>query len=240
LLQIYNDSAAERFVETEFASIPDIVHVYKSFPQVIMKADMFRYLIAWRLGGVYADKDVRCAKPVEQWVSRGIYDHPSVDALVGVELDEAFSPDRLEKNARFHWARGFGISQYAFMTKPFSAVMRQAVIRSVSHATTLSRKYGIDRPDGSHRYSNKDIHGVTGPEMFTDTIMDVVQEASMEYPVTWRNFSGLTTPFHDASSRVCVLPVNYFGSGQRHSGSKPFDNPDACVNHYFLGTWKHG
>jgi hypothetical protein len=118
--------------------------------------------------------------------------------------------------------------------------MREAVVRAVSHAFALSRRHGVERPDGSWRYSKEDIHGVTGPEMFTDAIMDVVQERSMEYPVTWRNFTGLMAPFHDEASRICVLPINYFGNGQRHSGSKPFDHPDACVNHYFLGTWKHG
>jgi mannosyltransferase OCH1-like enzyme len=210
-----------------------------------MRADMFRYLAAWRLGGVYADKDVRCARPVSQWIPSAIREHPRADALVGVELDEAFSPDRLAKNARFRWARGFGFAQYAFATRPYSRAMREAVVRVVSHAhVRAARGRGADAlaVEGARqrRYSKMDIHGVTGPEMFTDAVIDVVQEASREYPVTWRNFTGLTAPFYDEASGVCLLPINYFGSGQRHSGSKPYDDPDACVNHYFLGTWKHG
>jgi hypothetical protein len=37
---------------------------------------------------------------------------------------------------------------------------------------------------------------------------------------------------------ICVLPVNAWGNGQRHSGSEGFTSSHACINHRFGGTWK--
>ena len=37
-----------------------------------------------------------------------------------------------------------------------------------------------------------------------------------------------------------VLPINYWGNGQRHSGAKNFRAEAACINHLFLRSWKRG
>lgn len=37
---------------------------------------------------------------------------------------------------------------------------------------------------------------------------------------------------------ICVLPVNAWGNGQRHSRSEGFSSQHACINHRFGGTWK--
>lgn len=37
---------------------------------------------------------------------------------------------------------------------------------------------------------------------------------------------------------ILVLPINVWGNGQRHSGAGDFNNPDACLNHRFVRTWK--
>ncbi|EED22047.1 conserved hypothetical protein [Talaromyces stipitatus ATCC 10500] len=67
--------------------------------------------------------------------------------------------------------------------------------------------------------------------------------------VTWAPFHGLSEPLCIADSEarqkgsmggICVLPVNAWGNGQRHSGSEGFDSPRACVNHRFSGSWKKG
>ncbi|KAL5342731.1 hypothetical protein BJX70DRAFT_269455 [Aspergillus crustosus] len=37
---------------------------------------------------------------------------------------------------------------------------------------------------------------------------------------------------------VCVLPINAWGNGQRHSGAENFRSQHACINHRFGGSWK--
>jgi hypothetical protein len=65
--------------------------------------------------------------------------------------------------------------------------------------------------------------------------------------VTWAPFYRLKTPLCVEGSEakpgtqlggLCVLPVNAWGNGQRHSGSEDFGSSHACVNHRFGGTWK--
>ncbi|KAH8433515.1 uncharacterized protein LDX57_011149 [Aspergillus melleus] len=67
--------------------------------------------------------------------------------------------------------------------------------------------------------------------------------------VTWAPFFRIQDPVcvdaSEASSvqeepmgGLCVLPVNAWGNGQRHSGSENFGSQHACVNHRFKGSWK--
>lgn len=65
--------------------------------------------------------------------------------------------------------------------------------------------------------------------------------------VTWAPFHLLQKPVCAKSSEakeakslggICVMPINVWGNGQRHSGSEGFDSRHSCVNHRFGGTWK--
>ncbi|KAF3394913.1 Initiation-specific alpha-1,6-mannosyltransferase [Talaromyces pinophilus] len=67
--------------------------------------------------------------------------------------------------------------------------------------------------------------------------------------VTWAPFYGIdkTVCIDDdealqkgSMGGICVLPVNAWGNGQRHSGSEGFGSERACVNHRFRGSWKKG
>jgi hypothetical protein len=70
--------------------------------------------------------------------------------------------------------------------------------------------------------------------------------------VTWAPFHKLKEPLCVKGSEakngkqlggLCVLPINAWGNGQRHSGSEGFDSSHACINHRFSGhwkPWKHG
>lgn len=78
---------------------------------------------------------------------------------------------------------------------------------------------------------------------------DLVPEYSSvpQERVTWAPFYRLETPLCVEGSEakpgtqlggLCVLPVNAWGNGQRHSGSEDFGSSHACINHRFGGTWK--
>ncbi|KAL2869516.1 uncharacterized protein BJX67DRAFT_347503 [Aspergillus lucknowensis] len=65
--------------------------------------------------------------------------------------------------------------------------------------------------------------------------------------VTWAPFHTIREPLCvDAQEAaigksfggLCVLPINAWGNGQRHSGAENFRSRHACVNHRFGGTWK--
>jgi len=88
----------------------------------------------------------------------------------------------------------------------------------------------------------KEILEITGPGMWTDTVMDgmnsdaKIRGGNTSEEVSWTMFTGLHSP--KVVEHTLMLPVNYFGSGQRHTGAGGFDVPEACVNHLARRTWK--
>ena len=164
----------------------------------------------------------------------------------GVDLHVPGRPYRQRHPAARHAAR--------HITKPFAEPLKPAIVPSISHAYTLARLRGVSHPEnlrsgkglfnyflGSHKI--KDILEVTGPGMWTDAVLD-----SMNAPVVDRinhgqesgtmisAFTGLQSP--KLVGEILVLPINYFGTGQRHSGSAIFQLPEACVNHMARRSWK--
>lgn len=60
--RFYDDAACRRLVAEGF---PDILDLYDRCPHGVQRADIFRYLVVWREGGLYADMDVECVRSVE-------------------------------------------------------------------------------------------------------------------------------------------------------------------------------
>jgi hypothetical protein len=54
----------------EHFSGDEVYNVYKSFPLNIMRADLWRYAILYFYGGLYADIDVDCWRPVKDWFEK--------------------------------------------------------------------------------------------------------------------------------------------------------------------------
>jgi mannosyltransferase OCH1-like enzyme len=60
--KLWSDQENDEFVKREF---PDFYQVFNEFPRKIMKADTIRYLIMYKLGGVYLDLDYEVLKPFD-------------------------------------------------------------------------------------------------------------------------------------------------------------------------------
>ncbi|MGE0715675.1 MAG: glycosyltransferase [Alphaproteobacteria bacterium] len=60
--RLWTDEDLRAFVRDEF---PDLLAMYDGYREPICRVDLARYLILWRLGGVYADLDCECLKPIE-------------------------------------------------------------------------------------------------------------------------------------------------------------------------------
>lgn len=82
-----------------------------------------------------------------------------------------------------------------------------------------------------------------------EKIGDLVAQPSGELSrrVTWAPFHKISEPvcvdaqeaaIGKSMGGVCVLPINAWGNGQRHSGAESFRSQHACINHRFGGTWK--
>lgn len=93
-------------------------------------------------------------------------------------------------------------------------------------------------------------HPLVSTSIIADKALGDLVPVSSDKPVdrvTWAPFYRLKEPLCVQGSEaeqgkelggLCVLPVNVWGNGQRHSGSEAFQSSHACINHRFGGTWK--
>ncbi len=58
----YDDRACQAFIREQ---CPEYISVYEAFPFPIQRADLFRYLVVYQLGGFYADIDMECLRPMD-------------------------------------------------------------------------------------------------------------------------------------------------------------------------------
>ena len=63
----YDDQEALDFVETYY---PEFLSVYLGYPSGILRADIWRVLVLYKFGGVYADIDVECLRPLDQLLEK--------------------------------------------------------------------------------------------------------------------------------------------------------------------------
>jgi mannosyltransferase OCH1-like enzyme len=201
---------------------------------------------------------VYCHKPINACISPDFWADPSIQLVVGIEIDEPLATKAVQR--KWHWSRNHGFTQWTVIAKPFAEPLKLAIVRSISHAYALARSRGVSHPENLRSgrglfdffygsYTVKDILEVTGPGMWTDAVLDFMN-SDVQNPivdrvnhghgwramVSWVTFTGLQSP--RLVGEVLVLPINYFGSGQRHSGSGDFQLPEACVNHLARRSWR--
>lgn len=74
-LTLFDDADMRQFIATYH---PGLLNLYDSLGTSVERADLWRYMVLCRLGGVYADSDVVAARPISQWVQ-------DAGLLVGIE-----------------------------------------------------------------------------------------------------------------------------------------------------------
>jgi alpha 1,6-mannosyltransferase len=89
------------------------------------------------------------------------------------------------------------------------------------------------------RFLDKNIVDLTGPAIWTDTIMDYFNDErffdtkSSNDKIDWRQFTGMEE--RKRVGDVVVLPITSFSPGVGQMGAKEPDDPMAFVKHDFEG-----
>jgi hypothetical protein len=200
--------------------------------------------------GIYGDADTYCNTSISDWFDTSYWSNPATSLVVGIEINEPNSSQATR--IKWRWSRVYGFAQYTMASKPFADPLRTAIVRVVAHAYALAKSKGVKDPQSLWGYTDVDTLEVTGPGMWTDSIIDALETARQddaklsgvpvdkEKRITWEPFSKLDKPTLFETGGVLVLPINYFGSGQRHSGAGNFKTDESRVLHYFSKTWKKG
>jgi mannosyltransferase OCH1-like enzyme len=77
---IWTDLDIQLFIRTFYSSLAPF---FAAIPKMILKADLFRYLLLAKYGGIYSDIDTQCLKPISSWSTSTT----TTSLMVGVEAD---------------------------------------------------------------------------------------------------------------------------------------------------------
>ena len=150
-----SDKDVEDFVFKYYGK--DWHELLMSVPLGVIKADIFRYLIIYKFGGVYTDIDTQCIMPIDTWI-RGLRSpYKEYDAVFGAEVvgDGQFP---------------YRICQWTFAAKPNLPIFK-TLIDNVYEA--LSNIDWSTVKDHNHA-----IHFTSGPNIFSYSILSHLGMAS--------------------------------------------------------------
>ncbi|KAI9648196.1 hypothetical protein NHQ30_002828 [Ciborinia camelliae] len=169
-----------------------------------------------------------------------------ISLVVGIDIDEPYMAPHIQES--WSWTRSFSLGAYAMWAPGrFDPLLRKAIVRCVQHSSMGLFGAEVDPKESGE---------VCGGAMLTDIVLEMLSEnlkdihpvrdmdAGLERRVTWKKFRSLKHPYWFSSKDfkdgvdenlrgLGVLPINVWGSGQRHSGSMRFDHEDVCANHAY-------
>jgi alpha 1,6-mannosyltransferase len=212
------DEGATDFVFENFRHRPSIVQFWSDLQQVVLKADMIRYLAMLARGGVYSDIDTSCLVPIDDWIPADLRNE-TINAVVGIEYDD--TTYRM-------FVRPISFNQWTLMAKPGHALFETAVRRVMSNLEYVARRKRVQLRE--LKLEKMEVLEATGPGMITDAVLEVLKD-HVEH-VGWDTFH-LMKIFGD----VLILPVRAFAGGQKHSHSSDKAYGPALVQHHFGRSW---
>jgi mannosyltransferase OCH1-like enzyme len=225
--EVLTDDNALQYVEWHYGdhgfNRPDIVALYRELDITIIKADLLRYLVMYAEGGVYADIDVECLRPIDRFIPER-YSESEVDMIIGVEIDE---PAFVEHPILGSKCKSF--CQWTFAAKPRLPVMMRLIENIQEWLHELSRKKGV--PIAQLQLDFNEVISGTGPSAFTKAVLEQMTAQNHGKEVTWDPFHNLAES--RLQSRILVLNVEAFAAGQGHSDSGNHDSRGALVKHHY-------
>eukprot|EP00658_Telonema_sp_P-2_P056875 TRINITY_DN45334_c0_g1_i2.p1 TRINITY_DN45334_c0_g1~~TRINITY_DN45334_c0_g1_i2.p1 ORF type:complete len:317 (+),score=63.60 TRINITY_DN45334_c0_g1_i2:61-1011(+) len=181
----------------------------------IERGDLGRYLILHQHGGYYADLDVSCTLPVEQW---GLKDRN----LANVQFWTGVEKGTLRIDWYDHFARRLQLVQWTIAAVPGHPILGLLLEMIREH---------FDHGKPSGRSHPKAVVNATGPGIFTDAVFRWLEQ---QYNVSLLDDIPATAARGFHAGGVRVLPQVGFGYGS--AGEEP--EGTVLVRHHFQGSWK--
>lgn len=228
--EVITDEVAVHLLRLFYASVPEVLEAYNALPLPVLKADFFRYLILFARGGVYSDIDTYAIQSAADWLPATI-PRETVGLVIGIEAD----PDRPD------WAEWYSrriqFCQWTIQSKPGHPVLRDVIVRITNETLELKRSGKLAS------FLDKNVVDLTGPAVWTDTIMDYFNDgrffdmSSSTGTIDYHKFTGMETSKRVGD--VVVLPITSFSPGVGQMGAKDIDDPMAFVKHEFEGMYQY-
>eukprot|EP00038_Savillea_parva_P028986 m.68213 g.68213 ORF g.68213 m.68213 type:complete len:396 (+) comp8498_c0_seq1:268-1455(+) len=141
--KVLNDSAIDVFMASNFGT--QTYEVFRGYPLNVMRADMWRIAVIYARGGVYADADSRCIKPIKEW-----WNPDECDAVVGIEYSQQ-------------------ACNWVFASKLGHPLFHTALTLMVDKVLKYREKWGADVSLVDHTDEHF-VHHFTGPTLLTKAI----------------------------------------------------------------------
>ncbi|KAI5476664.1 Haloacid dehalogenase-like hydrolase domain containing protein [Pseudohyphozyma bogoriensis] len=234
----HDNAAASEWVKKRFAMEEGVTDrgvsaawdVLDSPP--VLRSDFWRYLVLAAEGGIYADTDVKCLKPIERWGQNPDWqgdtpsDYQPPSMIVGIEADVGGREDWQQ-----WWPRPLQLSQWTIASARGHPILIDTLRRVVELALA---------PPPEHPLS---VMERTGPGPFTDSVL---RYALIQWGVTWADWRGLGEEgwrfMGEKGEKVWgdlkVLSITGFSPGVGHMGSKGSEDVAAMAKHGFSGSWR--
>ncbi|KAJ3520935.1 hypothetical protein NM208_g9879 [Fusarium decemcellulare] len=232
--EVLTDANELEYVEHHFwpngFNRPDIIDFFRTASIPIIKADLLRYLVMYVEGGLYTDIDVEALKSIPEFIPR-TFDEAEIDMVIGIENDE---PKFKNHPILGPVARNF--CQWTFLCKPQLPFLIKMVENAVARLHDLAKEQGV--PISELTLDFNQVIRCTGPEVFTDVILQYMNEQRIQGPpITWDNFHRMDEA--TLVGRILVLPVKAFAAGQTHSRSGTTHEIHTALvkHHYSVSNW---
>ncbi|NBX27401.1 MAG: hypothetical protein EBR55_04000, partial [Chitinophagia bacterium] len=164
-----DDQDCRSFILHEYGE--DWVEIFDSCPIGVMRSDIWRYLVLYVYGGVYADLDTICLKPIKEWVSNNhsatISEDDIPNTLFLVEPDGTINYNNIRSFSSADYAMliSFGQTLYSDTEKNFSFGTNAKVIhRSVGK---FAKAWGVGLDAGLQYRSDKISFGLVVRDITT-------------------------------------------------------------------------
>lgn len=232
------DLQAQDFIRALYSTVPEVYQAYNSMPLNVHRADFFRYLVLYAIGGTYSDIDTDALKPISEWIPHDTIQEEEVGIIVGIEADPNI-PDW----SKFY-ARRLQFCQWTIQSKPGHPILAD-IIAKITQETLRMQRFNILSPD------SMDISTMeyTGPGAWTDSIFDYFnnpfyhksskgenRKNTIRLGVNVSNIDFTNQENRRLVADVLVLPVTSFSPGMGR-GAKPVEDPLAFVMHRFQGEY---
>ena len=209
--RFYSDQDVIEFVQKEF---PEYLDAFNRLTKIVERADFFRYLVLLKHGGVYADLDTECTRPLDGFIQ------PEDDVIVGME---SMSPSS-EYAFKHHFVRSIQMLQWIIISRPNHPILRAVCDHINDNADTVFSNN-----------TNIDTLMRTGPGPWTDAVLQYIDRRK---ELTQSGALGMSD-YEFMQHRVRVLPRVVFGLNENHrDDAKLLNDKRVAVVHHFSGSWK--
>ena len=241
----YDDDMSRRFVSKYY---PEWIELYDGLDVPVMRADMWRYLILHKYGGVYLDGDVDCKKPIDNWAdvfnvqigadsNTNDANHTAIGAMVGIEYRRPLRPSVTGGKS---YPDKFQVAQWTMAGQPGHYIYYRAV-ELINETITHIRAGGT--PPGDAVY-------ITGPVQFSHAVVDYMLQQGRIKPSQIKvnppdnhdiliDDESITITTDELIGNMALLHEDAFSYRGRNIGpANNEDDPTVYARHWYHGGWK--